>query len=385
MTTMPRVVLMANNIDEVGGAQRVVHVVAQELGRRGYAVDLVGVAPFEPRHAYVAEPAFRRFTLMSEPWPAPPRDSRLGTRLRPSVRRLIARRARLQSEAVAALRAVLADGPPGIVVTAQLWAMEHLAQVPHDDWAVIGQYHSSFEAAAAGRDLPRALELYEDVDLFALLTPEDAERFRQAGLNNTRWLPNPLAFWPAEPAAPGDGPGGTVTYLGRLSAEKGPRFLVEAWGSIAAGHPDWRLRIVGSGPEEASVRAQAAALPAGGDRVDFVAPVTDSEAELRDASILVMPSLTEGLPLALAEAMALGLPCVATDCSSGVRLLTEDGAAARIVPRAEPGALAQALSALMGSSRERLELGGRARGAVARFRAELVIDEWERMIADVLR
>ena len=45
----------------------------------------------------------------------------------------------------------LVNGPPGIVVTSQLWAMEHLVEVPHGEWAVIGQYHSSFEAAAAGR------------------------------------------------------------------------------------------------------------------------------------------------------------------------------------------------------------------------------------------
>ena len=200
--TRPRIVIMANNIDEVGGAQRVVHVVAQQLGLRGYPVELVGVAPHEPRHEYVRDPAFERFTLMPEPWPAPPRDARLATRLRPSVRRLIARRARLRAEAVAQLGRLLASGPPGIVVTSQLWAMEHLAETAHDDWAVIGQYHSSYEAAASGRDLDRALHLYRDVDLVTLLTPEDADRFRLDGLNNTAWLPNPLAFWPEPPAAP---------------------------------------------------------------------------------------------------------------------------------------------------------------------------------------
>jgi glycosyltransferase involved in cell wall biosynthesis len=142
---------------------------------------------------------------------------------------------------------------------------------------------------------------------------------------------------------------------------------------------------VGNGPEEAAVRAQVASLPAGSDRVDFVEPVSDAESELARAGILALPSLTEGLPLALAEAMAMGLACVATDCSSGVRLLTQDGSTARLVPRADPGALAAALGELMGRVELRAELGARARDAVAPYRAEVVIDQWERLIERVLR
>jgi glycosyltransferase involved in cell wall biosynthesis len=262
--------------------------------------------------------------------------------------------------------------------------MEHLAEVRHDDWAVIGQYHSSYEAAAAGRDLPRALALYRDVDRFTLLTPADAERFCRDGLNNTEWLPNPLAFWPDAPVEPG-GPASTVTYLGRLSSEKGPRFLVEAWGLVADRHPQWRLCIVGSGPEEQAIRRQITALPAGVDRVDLVPPVTDAEAELRRSGVFALPSLTEGLPLALAEAMALGLPCVATDCSAGVRLLTADGTAGRVVPRADAVALAGALDELMSDAGLRARLGARARDSVAAYRADLIIDRWEALIARVLR
>ena len=176
-----------------------------------------------------------------------------------------------------------------------------------------------------------------------------------------------------------------MTYLGRLSAEKGPRFLVEAWGQVAARHPGWRLRMVGSGPEEKAVRAQVAALPVGADRVDLMPPVADAEAELRRSSLLVLPSLTEGLPLALAEAMAMGLPCIATDCSAGVRLLTGDGTTGRLVPRAEAAALAGALDELMSDGDLRADLGARARAGVAAYRAETVIDEWERMITRVLR
>lgn len=381
--TAPRIVIMANSIEELGGAQRVVHVLAQGLAERGYPVDLVGITPATPQHTYLDVPLFDPVTLMSREWPAPARSDRFLDRWRPSVRRVRATRDALRQEAIANLGRLLADGPPGIVITSQLWAMEHLAEVPHDGWAVIGQYHSSFEAAAAGRDLERAVRLYRDVDRFLLLTPADAERFRRQGLDNTGWLPNPLAFWPDVPAAADDAR--TILYLGRLSPEKGPTFLVDAWGMVADRHPDWRLRIVGSGPDEALVRRAIAALPAGGDRVALVAPVSDAEAELRSASLFALPSLTEGLPLSLAEAMAHGLPCVAADCSTGVGMLADGGAAALLVPRADPVALAGELDALMADAGLRADLGARARAAVEPYRSGVVLDAWESVIAAVLR
>ena len=377
----PRIVLMANNIDEVGGAQRVVHVIAQGLAGRGYAVDLVGVTPFEPRHEFIADPGFRRFTLMDRTWPPPPTsDLRLARYLLPSYRRRQAERSGLANQAAQALTKVLDDGPRGIIVTAQLWAMETVARTAHDGWSVIGQYHSSFEAAAGGRDLARSIELYRDVDLVTLLTPADATAFQRAGLNSTRWLPNPLAFWPDKAAD--SAPDGVLTYLGRFSAEKGVRFLIDAWGEIAPTHPTWRLRLIGSGPDEAALRAQAAQVEG---TIEFLPPVTDAMAALRDASIVVLPSLTEGLPLVMAEAMAWGLPVVATDCSAGVRLLSEDGGVARIVPRGNAGALAGAVAGLMENSHERARLGAAARVSVAKYKLDSVLDLWESMFEDVLR
>jgi glycosyltransferase involved in cell wall biosynthesis len=108
-------------------------------------------------------------------------------------------------------------------------------------------------------------------------------------------------------------------------------------------------------------------------------------AALRDASIVVLPSLTEGLPLVMAEAMAWGLPVVATDCSAGVRLLSEDGGVARIVPRGNAGALAGAVAGLMENSHERARLGAAARVSVAKYKLDSVLDLWESMFEDVLR
>ena len=115
------------------------------------------------------------------------------------------------------------------------------------------------------------------------------------------------------------------------------------------------------------------------------APVTDSEEQLRGSGILALPSLTEGLPLALAEAMAMGLPCVATDCSAGVRLLARDGSAARLVPRADPDALAVELDRLMGDPGSGpTSARWRARRCCPTAR-RAVLDQWEGLIAAVLR
>ena len=383
--TKPRIVVLTSSLDVLGGAQRVAHVIADHLAARDYSVDLVGVAPSGTPHDYGTGTGLRRSNLMREEWPTMPVSFGATGRREPSDPGVLAHRDVLSAQAVAALELLLRDGPPGVVVSTQLWAMEHLARAPHDGWSVIGQYHSSIEAAAAGPDLQRALDLYADVDAVAMLTPTDADAMRRAGLNNVTWLPNPLAFWPATPVVGRDGPAGQVTYLGRFAGEKGLAFLVDAWGRVADGFPGWRLRLVGSGPEEAALRQHAAQLPAGGDRVEFHPPVVDAEAELRRSDVVVLPSLTEGMPLALAEAMALGLPCVATDCSSGVRMVTREGRAALLVARGDAAALAQGLSRLMSSPEYRGSLGRAARAAAAPYRASVVIDQWELLIASVLR
>ncbi len=357
-----RILIMANNVQELGGAQRVVHLLAQGLGSRGHDVVIIGVVPHEARHSYESGPTYRTVTLLDDPYPKDASE-------------------RLAHEGVATVRLqrLLDDGPPGIVITAQLWAMEHLARCRLDGWPVIGQYHSSFEAARAGRDLTRAKAVYRDVDAFALLCDEDASSFRAEGFNNVVTMPNPLAYWPAEASDSNDP---VVTYLGRFSAEKGPRFLLEAWRLLAPDHPQWRLDMVGSGPLEQELRG---GLGAGLPRVTFRPSTTDPMGVLMGTGILALPSLTEGFPLALAEAMACGVACVASDCSSGVRALVDDGRTGLIARRGDAAHLAEQLARLMESPDLRKRLGLAARESVEGLQSATVIDRWEALFVDVLR
>jgi glycosyltransferase involved in cell wall biosynthesis len=152
---------------------------------------------------------------------------------------------------------------------------------------------------------------------------------------------------------PGDQVIGTV---GRLSGEKGHRFLIEAAGALSEEFPLLKFLFVGDGPLRSRLEAQA--LEAGlGGRVIFAGERRDIPELLALMDIFVLPSLTEGLPMALLEAMAAGKPVVATGVGFVTGLLSD----------AQSGILVSA-----GDARE-LELAVKdllADGAKARLYAE---------------
>ena len=231
-------------------SQRVVHSLAAGLSDRGYHVSAVGMTPYRPRHEFIGE--YPCHVLMSHEWPAKSSQTRKA-------------RADLRGEAVSGLARMLVDGTGGVVVTAQVWSMEILTDawtvVPEDVrecWRVIGQYHGAFAAAAGGRDLERIKRVYPQVAAFTALTSEDAAAFTRVGLNNVRVMPN---AWELGSSNSQDQmtskSGGVVTYLGRISHEKGVDLLVDAWSLISMEAPGWRLQIVGDGPSTGEVRRRA--------------------------------------------------------------------------------------------------------------------------------
>lgn len=351
----PRVVIMANNIDELGGAQRVSHTLAEGLAQRGYDVTLVGLIPKPPVHRYVDAPGYRVRTLLDEP-----RDTR----------RKDAQQQRIESQ----LTELLAEGEPGILITAQVWCMEHVLRVPHAGWRSIGQYHSSFQAAKDDGDLARLTDSYLDVDWFTVLSHGDERLFTSAGFNNCITMVNPLDSWPPQTA---DGSARTITVLGRLSWEKAPGVALAAWARIADCHPDWTLQFVGSGPLADAIAATSA------PRVRMVPPTDHPMDVLATSGIFCLPSLVEGLPMSLLEAMACGLPVVAADCSPGVREAVGD--AGVLVPTDRADEMAEALHRLIENAERRADLGAAARHAAAAYRTAKVIDRWEWLIAQTLR
>lgn len=149
--------------------------------------------------------------------------------------------------------------------------------------------------------------------------------------------------------------------LGRLSPEKGHRHLLEAVRRLPASElPHLSVLLVGDGPERAALEA----LAQGDPRVRFLGWRTDPHACLGAADLFVLPSLREGLPLALLEALAVGLPVVAT-AVGGVPDALQQGALGTLVPPGDAAALGAALRAsLLAPARGELTCGPAVRATI---------------------
>jgi glycosyltransferase involved in cell wall biosynthesis len=153
-----------------------------------------------------------------------------------------------------------------------------------------------------------------------------------------------------------------VGTLGHLSEKKGQRVFLQAVQLLLDRGLDAEFVILGDGPDRSALRGLADELNIT-RRVTFT-PQTVS-GQLNQLDILVEPSLQEGLGMSVMQAMATGVPVVATGVG-GLYDLIEDGVTGVMVPAADPEALADAIRRLLTSPAERLELAKQARAIIER-------------------
>jgi glycosyltransferase involved in cell wall biosynthesis len=181
--------------------------------------------------------------------------------------------------------------------------------------------------------------------------------------------------------------GWLVVYTGRLTEGKGLRWLIEIWGGASALREDAHLVLVGSGQGfAADVEAELRRLVhqrGFHHRVTFTGAVRDVEAYLQAADCFVLPSRSEALAISLLEAMACGLPCIATRVG-GVPDFLEDGVNGLLVPYRDDDRLVAALAAVAGSPELAAGLAERGRRTVEeRFHIDRIVELYAALLREV--
>ena len=232
-----------------------------------------------------------------------------------------------------------------------------------------------------------------NVDVSTGVSKEVMTELHEAGFDpkRTLYLPNGV---PIPPLVAGDRSAlradlGLISkafitvFLGRLTAQKAPELLVDAWEVIRRRYADSQLVLLGDGKKRAML--EVSTMQAGlADSVVFTGRVENVEDYLRAADIFVLPSTTEGMSIALLEAMAVGLPVIASRVSGTVDVI-KHGENGLLFEPGNKEDLADCIISLIESPNRRAELGSRARETVEKhFSLDATVDRYVELYRSVL-
>jgi len=176
-----------------------------------------------------------------------------------------------------------------------------------------------------------------DAELAGAGVPAERRHFIPNGVDSQRFAPlaaGDKAALRSRLGLPGDAP--LVVFSGRLEPEKRINHLIACWPEVRTRHANAQLLLLGSGSQERALRQSA------GEGVRFIGSVDDVTPYLQAGDIFVLPSVAEGLSVALLEAMSSGLAVIATAVGGSPQLVAS-GANGLLIPPDDPPALRQAL------------------------------------------
>lgn len=358
---MARICFFSGDISRAGGTERVTTVIASELARRGHVVSILS-ASHGKKAVFPLDAGVRLASLNMDRHSANFSDLLLMWRLRrymkaESLDYLV------DVDVILSLYSLLASkGMPTKIIS---WEHFHYA-------INVGGAPQRFKRSLARRMAVR------HAHAVVTLTEKDRKQYLKALHCKVpmRVINNPLTI-AHERRSKLDAK--VVLAAGRLVPQKGFDLLLRAWALAWSPAAEWRLRIVGSGPDEQALKELAAELRIT-EGVEFVPHANDMESQFLAASIYALSSRFEGFVLVLVEAKSFGLPSVSFDCDCGPSDIVRDGADGILVRPNDVEGFAAGLLELMNNKEKRLTFGERAY-ADDRFDLDATADQWERLLA----
>ncbi|MEV4438432.1 glycosyltransferase family 4 protein [Streptomyces sp. NPDC049577] len=276
------------------------------------------------------------------------------------------------------VKAHLAETDADVVIATRPGLVMYLAEFGSDRYLRIGQEHRIY-----GTHEPN-IRAHQDaaiphLDAHTTVSEADARTHREQFPDvKTKIVCLPNAVPPSE-VEPADSSVKLVVAAGRLIPVKRYDLLIAAWATVAAAHPDWKLRLYGRGPEQAKLRAQIDELGLT-ESITMMGAHSPIETEWAKGSIAAVTSREESFGMTIVEAMQCGVPVVATDCPHGPGEIITDGKDGLLVPVGDSDGIAKGLLKLIEDEELRRTMGAAARVSAQRYSPERMADGYERLI-----
>ncbi len=359
MTDNRTLLFYINSIHE-GGAQRVMLQLAGRFAAAGWRVLLV--TSFVDRWEYPIPPGVERLSLEGE--------QLVQSALRRNLSRIRALRRLCVQYRPAALISFMGEPNFRAVLAARGLPLKTVISVRNDPER---EYAGRLFRFVGRHILPLA-------DGCVFQTEQARAWFPEALREKSAVIMNQVseAFFSQPPTAQRH----EIAAVGRLSAQKDHALLIRAFSRL----PDTgdRLVIYGEGELRPELEALIERLGLSG-RVLLPGQCDDVPRALSGAKLFVLSSDYEGMPNALLEAMALGLPCIATDCPcGGPASVIRSGENGLLVPVGKEEALSEAMAALLSDGEARRRLAQNAKQTAEAFRPEAVFRQWEAYVNTIL-
>lgn len=226
-------------------------------------------------------------------------------------------------------------------------------------------------------------KISKKADGWVFQTPGQKEWYNKYGIQSGVIIPNAI-----NPAFIGSRYTGerrkTIVSVGSLTKPKNHELLITAFAMIANEFPDYKLVLYGQGNKLDLLQKLVKNLGVD-NQVIFSGYSKQIGEDIRDSSLFVLSSDYEGMPNSLMEAMALGLPCVSTDCDGGgARLLINNEINGLLVPKGNKDTLAQAIRRMLLDKEFAEDCGKEAYKISEQLSPKVVYEKWEEYIKEIV-
>ena len=222
---------------------------------------------------------------------------------------------------------------------------------------------------------------YPKADGYIFQTEDAKKYYKEHGINveNSVVIPNAINPEFIRPLYQGKRRK-VIVGAGRLTMQKNFSLLINSFAEICNDFPEYKLEIYGEGPLKESLINETKNLGIR-EKVIFKGYVNNLGDCIQDTSLFVLSSDFEGMPNALMEAMALGLPVISTDCpAGGSKVLIENKINGVLVPIKDIEALKKEIANMLTDSSMRNYMGENARKICVQLESKKIYNEWENIL-----